>query len=89
MTLNVDHRVSNIVSFIPDLLEKCKSCKKASPVCRIKNTFLRDKCPCLECLVKPICFLNCDERSHLKGKYFRISYLEMKDENGNVAYIKP
>ena len=53
--INIDHKL-------------CKGCNSwaAKDGCFIKHERRQDVCPCIKCLVKPMCSAGCKERSEIR-----------------------
>ena len=46
---------------------RCKGCKVKENICSFILMNRIDKCPCIECLVKPMCIQSCDLRQEIKN----------------------
>ncbi len=61
------------------MVDLCKGCSlrnsKRTTVdyCFFRSYRHQDKCPCIQCLVKPMCTRACEDRINIKKRLFKIA----------------
>ena len=54
---------------------ECMGCHIQDRGCLIKDKIkLVDMCPCVNCLLKPICTTQCDERKRIYREHYKFKY---------------